>query len=306
MATARKGTKNKKIEQNTAAETLKAVDAMNLETVIDNVGKLQVELSTTLGNVTAELTTRIREKDQLDEAIDLKKEQLKTLHGIEVTATTLDEIQATKEEAEQALKKFEADSLATQAELTKRLRTEREREEKDYVYNRDLTRRKERDDYEAELAKAKREEAERAEILKKDWLKREHELQAKEQELVTLRAQAAAFPEELKKETEKKVAIATSAQKREYEHEKAIAAKDAENKLAIRDAQIASLEGTIAALREQIARIEAQLEAARSDAKDVTTKALESASGREVAAAYRQSVDTRDASAGKATRGAAS
>jgi hypothetical protein len=63
--------------------------------------------------------------------------------------------------------------------------------------------------------------------------------------------------------------------------------------------KIAAHEKAIQGLHEQIKDLQIQLASARTDAKDVATQALQSASGRQVADALQRVVDTRDTTATK-------
>ena len=93
-----KGVKNKKIEATEAQAVLDNVKDMELTKVVSEIGSLQVSLQGTLANLSATITNKIQQVDQLDTAITLKEQRLQELHGIEKEAVSLDEMKAQKEE----------------------------------------------------------------------------------------------------------------------------------------------------------------------------------------------------------------
>jgi len=130
------------------------------------------------------------------------------------------------------------------------------------------------------MAQVERENREHQEGLTKDWADRETELKKRENELIELRQQVANFPEVVKKEVNAAVAIATNSVKKEYETKMVLSSKDAETagKLAAQEAT--ALTATISKLNHQVDDLKVQLEQAHRDVKEISAKALDSASGR--------------------------
>ena len=90
-----------------------------------------------------------------------------------------------------------------------------------------------------------------------------------------------------KKEMNAAVAIATNSVKKEYETKNMLAAKDAEVAARLAQQEASSFQASIGRLNGQVQSLEAQLESARRDVKEISSKALESASGRSAMEALR-------------------
>lgn len=289
-----KGTKNKKVEAVEAQAILDTVSGLDVTKVVSDIGSLQVTLQNTLANLSATMTSRFQQVDQLDSAISLKEGRLQELYGIEKEAVSLDDMKAQKEEEaerwEREIEEREAKWAEEDAERAKKWK----RTEEEYNYATQTTRQKLKDEFDALLAKNKREEELRAEQLNRGWTEREANLKAREQELTDLRASVANFDARLKTEVSKAEAILSNTLKKQYEHEKALLEKDVASERSLHAIKVSAMDATIESLQEQIKDLHAQLVAARADAKEVATQALHSASDRKVSEALRHVVDTRD------------
>jgi hypothetical protein len=292
MAT--KGVKAKKIQATEAQETLDAVKGLDLNTVIGEVGNLQVNIQNVLANLSSSLTSKIQHMDTVNQAITLKEDRLKELYDIEKEAITIDDLRAQREEEakEWSKKKQEKDAQWTE-ELAEREKF-RKREHEEYVYATKQNQKRIKDEFDAEVARTKREEHIRQELLQREWNAREEEIAKQEDEITGLRNQVAGFDGRLKSEIGKAEAILGNTLKRQYEHDILIMKKDAENERKMNEAHAAMLQQTIGGLQDQIKDLQVQLTAARADARDVASQALQSASGRQVAEALQRVVDTRD------------
>jgi uncharacterized small protein (DUF1192 family) len=72
----------------------------------------------------------------------------------------------------------------------------------------------------------------------------------------------------------------------------ALLKKDFDAEKNLHQIRVSAMDETITGLQDQIANLQAQLTQARSDAKEVASQALQSASGRDVAVALQRVVDT--------------
>jgi hypothetical protein len=232
--------------------------------------------------------------DTVNQAITLKEDRLKELYDIEKEAITIDDLRAQREEEakEWSKKKQEKDAQWTE-ELAEREKF-RKREHEEYVYATKQNQKRIKDEFDAEVARTKREEHIRQELLQREWNAREEEIAKQEDEITGLRNQVAGFDGRLKSEIGKAEAILGNTLKRQYEHDILIMKKDAENERKMNEAHAAMLQQTIGGLQDQIKDLQVQLTAARADARDVASQALQSASGRQVAEALQRVVDTRD------------
>lgn len=297
-----KGVKNKKIEATEAQAVLDNVKDMELTKVVSEIGNLQVSLQGTLANLSATITNKIQQVDQLDTAITLKEQRLQELHGIEKEAVSLDEMKAQKEEEARKWEKERDERNAQWDEEEEERAKMWQRAEDDFKYTTEQAHKKVQDDFEAQLSKRNREELLRAEQLQRSWTERENGLKAKEQEFTDLKAQVAGFDAKLKTEVSKAEAVLGNVLKKQYEHEMALLRKDAESEKNLSAAKISAMSDQMENLEKQIHDLQIQLAAARSDAKEVATQALQSASGRQVADALQSVVNTRNDSVPSKTK----
>lgn len=290
MAT--KGNKNKKIEATEAQAVLDSVKGVNLQSVIAEVGSLQVSVQESLATLSGALSSKIQEMQNLETAIALKNQRLKELHNIESEAVTLDDMKAQREAEQQEwnAQRNERDQEWDEEENERNRRLQRAEDE--YKYNFELIKKKQYDEFDAEMNKRKRDEALRAETLERSWKERDAALRAKETEFTALQAQVAGFDAKLKTEVSKAEAVLGNVLKKQYEHEMALLKKDFDSEKSLHQIRVSAMDETITSLQEQIASLQVQLAQARSDAKEVASQALQSASGRDVAVALQRVVDT--------------
>jgi hypothetical protein len=236
----------------------------------------------------------------IEEAIQLRKEELKQVHTIEATATTLDELEETIRtqrlawDAEQARWKKDFEEMKSEQ------RKQWKREDDDYQYQLTIKHRKADDVREAMIAQEDKARREKQEQLDKQWAEREAELKKREQELAELRAFKEAAPGEVRKAESAAAQIAGNSVKKEYETKMQLANKDAEVERRLAEQQILSREDTIKKQQAQIDDLKAQLEQARHDSREIATKALDSASGRATTEALRDMI--KEQSSTKSTK----
>src|SRR5262249_52690255 len=132
----------------------------------------------------------------------------------------------------------------------------------------------------AQMADQVKANKDKQEALEKDWAHREAELKRREKELEDLRTQVTNFPEVIKKEVNAAVAVATNSVKKEYETKIVLAAKDSETAQKLAGQEVVSLKQAIEKANAQLSELKSQLDQAHHDVKEISPKALESASGR--------------------------
>lgn len=280
MAAKVQGAKNRRAAQIQDKEVLDAVKDLNLEGVSKSITDTQLEIQKVLADLSAKVMDRLQELQNIEGAIGLKRDELKTLHDIEAKAATLDELdeqialQRRKWEEEQAAKKREF------AEMQSDRNKQWKREEEEYKYQTKQANTKAEDVFAALMQQLEKQNKEKQEQLEKDWKEREQELKKREQELVELRAWKEGEAERIKKAVNAEVAVATNSVKKEYETRMTLANKDAEMEKKLADQGNKSLIDNNAKLQQQIDQMKVQLEQAQRDVKEISQKALESASGR--------------------------
>jgi hypothetical protein len=279
MAAAR-GTKNRRAAQIQEAEVLNSVKGLNFDSVSRELATVQVEVQKTLAELSAKLSEQLQKLDNIEETIRLKQEELKQLHQIEATSTTLDELEAEIREKREAWAEEQDQWKRDFEEMKQDQRKAWKREEDDYQYQLKQKHTKTEDALQEMLAQKAKANREQQEQLEKQWSEREAELKKREQELGELREFKASAPEMIKKAVNADVAIATNSLKKEYEHKQIIAAKDAETDKRLAESQIQGLQQTIIKQQAQIDDLRAQLVEAHQRVTEISHKALESASGR--------------------------
>jgi hypothetical protein len=224
-------------------------------------------------------------------AIELKKQELQQLHDIEVTKTSLDDLKAEIDNqrvlwTEEQVRREKDTAIGSQ---DRQLRWKREEEA--YLYERAQSHKKLEDDFAAKMANMEKANREQQELLSKNWSTRESALQEREAELVALRKQVDDFPAKLKSEAEKSAAIVGNTMKKDHETEKRIMAAEAATSMKLAEAALISEKKSNEALLKQIAELSLQLDQAKKDIKDISSKALESASGRDVIANLQRALE---------------
>jgi hypothetical protein len=274
------GLKNRQAVAIRETEVLQSVAGLNLDSVSSNIASTQVEVQQSLAGLSAKLVEQLQVLRDVEDAIKLKREEMKQLYDIEAGAIELDEMDAKIEAQREAWEEEQARKQREFAEHQSERNKQWVRSEEEYQYKLTMERRKAEDAFGVKMAQQERANKDKQEALEKDWANREAELKKQEKELEDLRAQVANFPEVAKKEVNGAVAVAVNSVKKEYETKALLATKDTETVQKLANQEVASLKQTIEKLNAQLADVKTQLEQAHRDAKEISAKALDSASGR--------------------------
>lgn len=272
---------------------LENVKSITLDGVSKKIAAVQVDIQQTLAKLSTELTQNLDTLNTVNAAISLKQEELKNLHDIEVTKISLDtlnqDIEATRQTwTEEQTRKAKEDDLARRE---RQLRWTREEEQ--YKYERDQAHKKLEDEFNARIQEATKQNTLQAEALQRSWEKREADLKSKEQEFTTLRAEVEAFPAKLKAEVQKAESIVGNVMKKDFEMERKLLEANFNNKIQLAEAQVASEKMKTVELEKQVASLKAQLDMAQKDIKEISTKALESASSRETVNSLQKALENQ-------------
>lgn len=289
--TRRKTTRTKKAEESQAKAILESVKNLKPEDVITDIGNLQVGLQGTLAGLSAEISSKIEQMQNVDEAISLKEAELKTLYDIESEAVSIEQIKVNREEEDKLSEARRKERQAQWEEESKERDQKWIREVEEHQYRTKLNQRNTRDAFRNELEETRKEEALRKETLEKDWAEREQHLTSREDELSELREKVQGIDANIKSAVSKAEAVLNNRLKKDFEHQIQLVEMDANSKLALSKASEDSMRSTISSLSAQIKDLQDKLDAARHDAKEVTNQALQSASGRQVAQALQRVVD---------------
>lgn len=290
-ATAREDADPKMDQANRAhqAEVRASVEAVTVETVVQGISALSLDVSKALNGLSAKLLEQVELLGSVREAVQIEQGELERLHKIDVGATAFDqmvidyqrekqrleqEIAAQREEWAESRQRTERE----QKEVEDNLKKQRQRETDDYEYKKALERKRAQDKYDEEQRTLEKKNQERQEKLEKDWAAREKQLKEAEQELARLRQESADFPVRLEKDQTKAANDAKQEAQRNYDQTIALLKKDADADRKLAEVQGRNLQDTV---DRQIARIEAlesQLQLAKQQVQDIAVKAIEGAS----------------------------
>jgi hypothetical protein len=274
------GVKNQKAAAIRDTEILQSVTGLNLDSVSTTLASTQVEVQQSLADLSGKLVEQLQVLRNVEQAIQLKRDELKQLYDIESAAIELDDLEAQIEGRREAWREEQAKKAREFAEQQADRAKQWERAEEEYDYNIAQEHKKAEDAFGGQLAERNKANKDKQEVLEKSWAEREAELKKREKEVEDLRTQVANHPEVVKKEVNAAVAVATNSVKKEYETKIVLAAKDSETAAKLAAQEVASLKLALEKANAQAAEVKAQLDQAHRDVKEISAKALESASGR--------------------------
>ncbi|MBV9126424.1 MAG: hypothetical protein JO112_24005 [Planctomycetes bacterium] len=278
------GAKNRQATAIKENEVLTAVGDLNLDGVSGNIASTQVEVQKSLAGLSAKLVEQLQVLRNVEKAIDLKRDDLKQLYDIEAAAIELDDLKAQIESQRDAWQEEQARKQREFAEMQSERNKQWVRTEEEYQYRLSQEHKKGEDTFAAKIADLEKANKNKQEMLEKSWAEREGELKKRETELADLKAKVEAFPEQVKKEVNAAVAVATNSVKKEYETKNTLAAKDLETFQKLAAQETASLKQALEKMTAEVSSLKIQLDQARADVKEISSKALESASGRDALA----------------------
>jgi colicin import membrane protein len=159
-----------------------------------------------------------------------------------------------------------------------------------------LEHKKGEDEFAYGMAQQEKANRDKQELLDKNWGQREEELKKREKELEDLRTQVASIPEQIRKAENAAAAVSGNSVKKEYETKIVLATKDAETAQKLAAQEVASLRAALEKAHAQLAELKTQLDQAHHDVKEISAKALESASGRSAMEALQKVLEKEPAS----------
>ncbi|HEY7426850.1 MAG TPA: hypothetical protein VH682_21620, partial [Gemmataceae bacterium] len=274
------GVKNRQATAIREMDVLQSVAGLNMDGVSGTIASTQVEVQKSLAALSAKLVEQLQVLGNVEEAIKLKREELQQLYNIEAGAVSLDDLDAKIEAQREAWKEEQTRKVREFAEQQSERNKQWTRTEEEYQYRMNLEHKKGEDDFAYRMAQQEKGNRDKQELLDKNWGQREEELKKREKELEDLRAQVAAIPEQVRKAENAAVAVATNSVKKEYETKIVLATKDAEMASKLAAQEVASLRQALDKATGQLADLKSQLDQAHHDVKEISAKALESASGR--------------------------
>jgi chromosome segregation ATPase len=271
-------------------EVRAAVSEITVEVIAQKLSDLNVEISRTLSGLGEKMNGEVGLLRSLREAVALESKDLQRLHGIDITATSIDLLLADYQEKKASL---EADLLNArkewtieaeekkqeEAEYAETLKKNRAREIEDYEYKKNLERKKLQDRFEEECRLKEKQNRETQENLEKSWNEKETALKGREEELAALKEEVDQFQQRLATECTKAAKEATKEAEAKYNQEIERLKRDLLVEKQIGELKLKQLQESLASQQAQMGSLQAQLDEAKRQVQDIAVKAIEGASG---------------------------
>jgi colicin import membrane protein len=272
------------------AEVREAVEVVTVESTVQRISGLGLEISKALAGLSAKLTDEVLLLATVREAVELERKEIDRLHKIDVAATAVDQLVQDygrqKQELETGIAgrraEWEAETARVERdrkEQEESLRKQRQREAEDFEYKKTQERKKAQDKYDEEVRLQEKKNHEKQEALEKSWQLRDAGLKEREEEFARLRKESETFPKRLEAEATAAAERARRESEARLQQEILIMKKDAEAEMRFGELRVKTLEDTVSHQQAQIAALEKQLADAKQQVQDIAVKAIEGASG---------------------------
>lgn len=284
---------------------VKKVAEMTPETIVRGIADLKLRVATAFDQVEDTLVSEQKRLSEIRQAITIQKQFLDELYQVKATADSLaamllahkekkSQLEAEAGDLKAALDRkreefdeemdgkradWEREKIKMMADLKEereRVKKERQREEDEYLYNLNVRRRKEQDDYEETRRKSEAEFTVRIAAAEKDLKERSEAIAAREQEYVALSARVARFEEDLAKAVKDAEKSASDRLKTQYGFEKELLLAGHEGQIKLKDQTILTLENRIKEQDGYVKQLTLKTEQADRSVKDIAIKAIES------------------------------
>lgn len=278
-------------------EVVKAASGYTVEVIVKGLADLQLHFGDTIDNVTRRLTDEASRLEQLRRAIEVETAYVKHLRDVMIAA---DALSILKQEHREALKVFEEQARERREALDAEVRKSRaewseerakhEQEGKKYEEKLARERSKAEEDFNYELARKRKLEADAMAEKKaqterqitdedarrtKQWAEREAALAAKAAEFATHKARVEAFPQEMDEAVKKAREEAIKETFADAKVKAELLEKEVEANRKVYALQVESLEATLKKQAEQIDSLSAKLQVALTQAQELALKAIE-------------------------------
>lgn len=272
-------TKTKKQQAQATKNTasISKAQSIDLTKTLNALTAAGVGIQSSLSKISEEIIQKHAELQAVDESINLKKKEMSDLHGVDQVLLNIDEAKAlhaqTLEDHEKQKQHLAEENLAVLAQRAQ----ERQREQEEYTYKLQQTRKNEIDAWNEQVRIRTNAERDRQEAFEKDVANREAVLKAKETDYQAALAKAATFDDEVKKEVSKAEAILKNTLTRDFNHQAQIATM--QHTTAVEKLQFESqrLAAASAAQEAQIKELQAQLKTAYEENVKLARAAVDGA-----------------------------
>jgi hypothetical protein len=284
MAVAKKKaptTKAAQLNAEQAHQVVEKVRQVRTPDVLKDLTDLQIAIAQQVSGISAKVQSALTQHEEVNTAVTVQQERLKELFDIEGEALSLDEFRVQCDAARTAWREEEAQHADQIAQRDKDLAVARQREQREYDYQRDQKRRAEEDAYGQQREAIRRQFAQQDEERDRVFKEREAALTAREARCAEIEKQLAEVP--AKYEAEKTSAMKAQAGAMAKDHGHAMELLNARHAadMQVRDSTIKQQQVLIDGHGKTIAELQNQLKDANVKITEVANKALESQSGRQ-------------------------
>jgi len=278
-----------KMSQAAALERAKvATVGITVENAAQALLKARLQTADTFLALEKSVEGEVKLLEDLTLAVEEKKRELQDLHGIDVTATSLNlalmdhdtKVAALAANYTQLSKELEQAHENKKKDLEAKIAEQKltnERNQTQFIYDRDLDRQREKDEHEEAMRVQVRANRLKQETLEEGWVKRSEALNEREDALKKSEDRLAGIDEEIRKAVSKAEAIAIASTTRDLTHKFELERQGLNTKLALAEQAIKIANQQIEVGNANIASLQKQLEAAQERAAGIAEKALDSA-----------------------------
>jgi len=265
--------------------------------IIDGLAKIQLGFGSAASELSEQLSSQASRLAEIQENVSNEVEELKSLHNLEISENTLDNLIQTYEEnskvyqeefqnrSETLLQEFQTQSNSWLKEKEEyqqgiqerndELHKNRQRDTTEYKYDLELQRNLEMDEYEQQQKELYQQLQEYQQEIEKQCAEREKTISEREKQYTELKSKVEGFP----KEKEEAINKATE-QGRGIAHYQAkvksdLYAKEVEGQKRFYEQRLQSLESTINNQETRITNLSTQLASALKQVQDLAVKAIE-------------------------------
>jgi hypothetical protein len=298
----RVATREEEAEKEQNRSVLEAVSQYTADGIIRGLADLQLEFGTIITGLSTQLTTETAKLDDLKRAIAAESQNLQDLRQTRVVADALYLLTQEHQENLRLLEqRLTSDRELLEQEMTETrklwqreqaefdlsandsnelLQRERLRQEADYQYDSERSRKIATDDYEETQRQIERELQETQQAKEKDWAERERTLAANQTLLEEYQRKVATIPTELDEAVKKAREEGIRDANQDAKVKADLLEKEWEATKQGYEFQIQSLEAKVQKQTEQISETTTQLQTALRQAQELAMRAFDSSSNR--------------------------
>jgi hypothetical protein len=292
-AKALKAARDAKIEQDATELTV--------EKVATGLTRLNLDISRSINSVREIFEAKIAELQTLKDAIDLKTTELEELHGKEIAAQAVADLvreyeekkaafAVAQEEARKAWQKEEQDHLTAVRERNDLVLKTRQREDDDYVFQKQVARRNDEEAYRQKVAQRDRERKQTEEDLEKTWQIREEALKKAEAIVAEGKAKLDSFDATVKAEADKVLKIVTANMKSSHDNELKFAKMQSESELKLAQSELESLKRALIAKEAENTDLRANVKRLQEEVREIAVVSMQAQSGKTALDAVQQAI----------------